>query len=146
MDASKIARRHANVDIPTIATANTKYVYHYASKGEDGNVASIRRKEADQAVDEVCRPAAHGSPPIPRSTRARRPHPPYARQVEEHLNSRVYDWDRTAWSLFPPWRQQYSIHPHGAPRLHTVCLIGCRGSIWKPEMLANGASKPEINR
>ena len=79
MDASKIARRHANVDIPTIATANTKYVYHYASKGEDGNAASIRRKEADQAADEVGRPAAHGSPLITRSTRARRPHPPYAR-------------------------------------------------------------------
>ena len=61
-DASEIARRHANVDIPTIATANTKYVYHYASKGEDGNAASIRRKEADQAADEVGRPAAHGSP------------------------------------------------------------------------------------
>ena len=91
MDASKIARRHANVDIPTIATANTKYVYHYASKGEDGNAASIRRKEADQAADEVGRPAAHGSPLIARSTRARRPHPPYARQVEEYLNSRVYD-------------------------------------------------------
>ena len=106
-DASEIARRHANVDIPTNATANIEYVYHYASKGEDGNVASIRCKEVDQASDEVCRPAAHGSPPIPRSTRARRPHPPYARQVEEHLNSRVYDWDRTAWSLFPPWRQQY---------------------------------------
>ena len=91
MDASKIARRHANVDIPTIATANTKYVYHYASKGEDGNAASIRRKEADQAADEVGRPAAHGSPLIARSTRARRPHPPYARQVEEYFNFRVYD-------------------------------------------------------
>ena len=77
------------------------------SKGEDRNVTSIRRKEADQAVDEVGRPAAHGSPLISRSISARRSHPPYARQVEEHLNSRVYDWDRTAWSLFPPWRQQY---------------------------------------
>ena len=57
--------------------------------------------------DEVGRPAAHGSPLISRSISARRSHPPYARQVEEHLNSRVYDWDRTAWSLFPPWRQQY---------------------------------------
>ena len=91
MDASKIARRHANVDISTNATANIKYVHHYASKGEDSNVASIRRKEADQAVDEVCRPAAHGSPPISRSTPARRPHPPYVRQVEEYLNFRVYD-------------------------------------------------------
>ena len=90
-DASEIARRHANVDIPTNATANIEYVYHYASKGEDGNVASIRCKEVDQASDEVCRPAAHGSPPIPRSTRARRPHPPYARQVEEYFNFRVYD-------------------------------------------------------
>ena len=57
--------------------------------------------------DAVGRPAAHGSPLISRSISARRSHPPYARQVEEHLNSRVYDWDRTAWSLFPPWRQQY---------------------------------------
>ena len=62
MDASKIARRHANVDISTNATANIKYVHHYASKGEDGNAASIRRKEADQAANEVGRPAAHGSP------------------------------------------------------------------------------------
>ena len=62
MDASKIARRHANVDISTNATANIKYVHHYASKGEDSNVASIRRKEADQAANEVGRPAAHGSP------------------------------------------------------------------------------------
>ena len=91
MDAPKTALGHANVETSTIATANTKYVYYYASKGEDGNAASIRRKEADQAADEVGRPAAHGSPLTARSTRARRPHPPYARQVEEYLNSRVYD-------------------------------------------------------
>ena len=107
MDASKTALGHANVEISTNATANIKYLYYYVSKGEDRNVTSIRRKEADQAVDEVGRPAAHGSPLISRSISARRSHPPYARQVEEHLNSRVYDWDRTAWSLFPPWRQQY---------------------------------------
>ena len=70
--------------------------------------------------DEVGRPAAHGSPLISRSISARRSHPPYARQVEEHLNSRVYDWDRTAWSLFPPWRQQYfdgmeTVHACGEP-------------------------------
>ena len=62
MDASKTALRHADVEIPTNATANIKYVHHYASKGEDSNVASIRRKEADQAANEVGRPAAHGSP------------------------------------------------------------------------------------
>ena len=39
-----------------------------------------------------------------------------------------------------------SIHPHGAPRLHTAYLTGCPGSIWKPEMLDDGACKPEINR
>ena len=50
------------MDIPTIATANTKYLHHCVSKGEDGNAASIRRKEADQAANEVGRPAAHGSP------------------------------------------------------------------------------------
>ena len=79
------------MEISTNATANIKYLYYYVSKGEDRNVISIRRKEADQAADEVGRPAAHGSPLIARSTRARRPHPPYARQVEEYLNSRVYD-------------------------------------------------------
>ena len=62
MDASKIARRRANVDISTNTTANIKYLYYYVSKGEDCNVASIRRKEADQAANEVGRPAAHGSP------------------------------------------------------------------------------------
>ena len=66
-------------------------MHHYVSKGEDRNVASIRRKEADQAADEVGRPAAHGSPLIPRSISARRSQPPYARQVEEYLNFRVYD-------------------------------------------------------
>ena len=91
MDASKTALGHANVEIPTNATANIKCLYHYASKGEDGNAASIRRKEADQAADEVGRPAAHGSPLISTSISARRSHPPHARQVEEYLNSRVYD-------------------------------------------------------
>ena len=91
MDASKTALRHADVEIPTNATANIKYVHHYASKGEDGNVASIRRKEADQASDEVGRPAAHGSPLTPTSISARRSHPPHVRQVEEYLNFRVYD-------------------------------------------------------
>ena len=77
------------------------------SKGEDGNAASIRRKEADQAADEVGRPAAHGSPLTPTSISARRSQPPYARQVEEYLNFRVYDPDSSAWSLIPPWRQKY---------------------------------------
>ena len=65
MDASKTALGHANVEISTNATANIKYLYYYVSKGEDRNVTSIRRKEADQASDEVGRPAAHGSPPTP---------------------------------------------------------------------------------
>ena len=64
MDASKTALGHANVEISTNATANIKYLYYYVSKGEDRNVTSIRRKEADQAVDEVGRPAAHGDLPL----------------------------------------------------------------------------------
>ena len=91
MDASKTALGHANVETSTIATANTKCLHHYVSKGEDGNAASIRHKQADQAADEVGRPAAHGSPLTPTSISARRSHPPHARQVEEYLNSRVYD-------------------------------------------------------
>ena len=65
MDASKTALGHANVETSTIATANTKCLHHYVSKGEDGNAASIRHKQADQAADEVGRPAAHGhAPPL----------------------------------------------------------------------------------
>ena len=91
MDAPKTALGHANVETSTIATANTKCLHHYVSKGEDGNAASIRHKQADQAADEVGRPAAHGSPLISTSISARRSQLPHARQVEEYLNFRVYD-------------------------------------------------------
>ena len=43
-------------------------------------------------------------------------------------------------------RMRWPILPHGAPRLHTVCLIGCRGSICVLQILANGACKLQINR
>ena len=102
MDASKTALGHANVETSTIATANTKYLHHYVSNGEDGNAASIRHKEADQAAGEVGRPAAHGSPLTPTSISARRSHPPHARQVEEYLNSRVYDREGEACPRRPP--------------------------------------------
>ena len=39
-----------------------------------------------------------------------------------------------------------TIHPHGAPRLHTAYLTGCPGSICVLQILANGACKLQINR
>ena len=34
--------------------------------------------------------------------------------------------------------------PHGAPRLHTAYLIGCRVADFKPEMRATASLKSEI--
>ena len=55
MEGSKISRGgwHANTEISANTTANVKYLYYYCTKGEDRNVASIRRKQTDDPIDEV---------------------------------------------------------------------------------------------